>query len=92
VKITIEVPDDVAAHLVELEVRLKRLEADTVGTEQPVPEEDIDLVSSGIGLEFKRRLLQHSTSTPSMSSSTDSATPESAATKPRSSRKKAPSK
>jgi hypothetical protein len=58
VKITIEVPDDVAAHLVQLEARLKRLEADKTGAEQLVPEEDIDVVSAGIGLEFKRRLLQ----------------------------------
>lgn len=58
VKITIDVPDDVAAHWMELEARLKRLEADKTGTEQPVPEEEIDVVSSGIGLEFKRRLLQ----------------------------------
>lgn len=58
VKITLDVPDDVAAHLVELEARLKRLEADKTGSEQPVPEEDIDVVTAGIGLEFKRRLLQ----------------------------------
>ncbi|MDP2344390.1 MAG: ISKra4 family transposase [Deltaproteobacteria bacterium] len=58
VKITIDVPDELAVHLTELEARLKRLEADKVGTEAPIPEADIDLVTAGIGLDFKRRLLQ----------------------------------
>lgn len=58
VKITIEVPDELADHFRELEARLKKLEADKVGTEQPIPEDDIDVVTSGIALELKRRSLQ----------------------------------
>jgi hypothetical protein len=58
VKITLEVPEDVAEQLKELEARLKRLEADKVGTEDAIPEEDIDAVTAGISSSLKRRSLQ----------------------------------
>ena len=58
VKITLDVPDDVAEQLKELEARLKKLEADKVGTEDAIPEDEIDVVTAGIALALKRRSLQ----------------------------------
>ena len=57
-KITLDVPDDVAEELKALEARLKRLEADKVGTEDAISEDDIDVVTAGIALALKRRSLQ----------------------------------
>jgi hypothetical protein len=57
-KITLDVPDDVAEELKALEARLKRLEADKIGTEDAIPEGDIDSVTSSIALALKRRSLQ----------------------------------
>jgi hypothetical protein len=57
-KITLDVPDDVAEQLKKLEARLKRLEADKIGVEDAIPEDDIDVVTSGIALALKRRSLQ----------------------------------
>ncbi len=57
-KITLDVPDDVAEELKALEARLKRLEADKIGTEDAIPEDDIDVVTKGIALSLKRRSLQ----------------------------------
>jgi hypothetical protein len=57
-KITLDVPDDVAEQLKELEARLKRLEADKIGVEDAIPEDDIDMVTAGISLALKRRSLQ----------------------------------
>jgi hypothetical protein len=57
-RITLDVPDDVAEQLKELEARLKKLEADKIGTEDAIPEGDIDAVTSGIALSLKRRSLQ----------------------------------
>lgn len=58
VKITLDVPDDVAEQLKQLEARLKRLEADKIGVEDAIPEDDIDVVTAGISLALKRRSLQ----------------------------------
>lgn len=57
-KITLDVPDDVAEELKRLEARLKRLEADKIGVEDAIPEDDIDVVTAGIALSLKRRSLQ----------------------------------
>lgn len=57
-KITLDVPDDVAEMLKELEANLRRLEADKVGVEPAIPEREIDKVTSGIALALKRRSLQ----------------------------------
>ncbi len=57
-KITLDVPDDVAEELKALEARLKRLEADKIGIEDAIPEDDIDVVTKGIALSLKRRSLQ----------------------------------
>ena len=57
-KITLDVPDDVAEQLKELEARLKWLEADKIGIEDAIPEDDIDVVTAGISLALKRRSLQ----------------------------------
>ena len=57
-KITLDVPDDVAEELKALEARLKRLEADKIGVEDAIPEDDIDVVTMGIALSLKRRSLQ----------------------------------
>ena len=56
VKITIDVPDELAAHLTELEARLKRLETDKIGTEAVIPEEDIDLVGE-LSTDWNQRTL-----------------------------------
>ena len=58
ITLTFDVPDDVAERLKELEARLKRLEADKIGVEDAIPEDDIDVVTSGISLALKRRSLQ----------------------------------
>lgn len=57
-RITLDVPDDVAEELKALEARLKKLEADKLGTEDAIPEDDIDVVTKGIALSLKRRSLQ----------------------------------
>lgn len=58
VKITLDVPDDVAKMLQELEASLRKIEADKIGVEPSIPEREIDAVTSGIGLALKRRSLQ----------------------------------
>jgi hypothetical protein len=58
ITLTFDVPDDVAEQLKELEARLKRLEADRIGVEDAIPEDDIDVVTKGIALSLKRRSLQ----------------------------------
>jgi hypothetical protein len=57
-KVTIDVPEEVAQRLKELEGRLRQLEADKTGAGSPVTESEVDAVTSGIGLELKRRGLQ----------------------------------
>ena len=57
-KITLEVPDDVAEMFKALEARLKSLEADKTGAAPAVKESEVDVVTSGIALELKRRGLQ----------------------------------
>ena len=57
-KITLEVPDDVAEMFKALEFRLKSLEADKTGAAPAVKESEVDVVTSGIALELKRRGLQ----------------------------------
>ncbi len=57
-EITLEVPDDVAEMFKALEARLKSLEADKTGAAPAVKESEVDLVTSGIALELKRRGLQ----------------------------------
>lgn len=58
VKITLEVPEEVAELFKALEARLTSLEADRTGAAPPVKESEVDVVTSGIGLELKRRGLQ----------------------------------
>jgi len=58
VKITLEVPEELAAEFLALEARLKKLEADRVGVEKAIPESDIEKITSGISLALKRRSLQ----------------------------------
>lgn len=58
VKITLDVPEGLAADFLALEARLKKLEADRVGVEKAIPESDIEKVTSGISLTLKRRSLQ----------------------------------
>ena len=41
-KITLDVPDDVVKMLQELKANLRRLEADKIGVEFPIPEREID--------------------------------------------------
>jgi RHS repeat-associated protein len=47
-KITFDVPDDVAEQLRELEARLKRLEADKIGVEDAIPEDDIETYNGNV--------------------------------------------
>jgi hypothetical protein len=57
-RIILDVPDDVAASLKELEARLKKLEADKTGTAAPISESDIEAATSGITLDLLRRSVQ----------------------------------
>jgi hypothetical protein len=57
-KITLDVPDDVAELFNALDARLKSLEADKTGAAPAVKESEVDVVTSGIALELKRRGLQ----------------------------------
>ena len=57
-KITLEVPDNVSEMFKALEARLKALEADKTGAALAVKESEVDVVTSGIALELKRRGLQ----------------------------------
>ena len=58
VKITLNVPKEVAKLLKALETKLEGLEADKTGAAAPVTEGEVDAVTSGIALELKRRGLQ----------------------------------
>lgn len=57
-KVTLEVSEDVAKRLKELEAELRKLEADKLGEVGAVTERQVDVVTAGIGVELKRRALQ----------------------------------
>lgn len=57
-KLTLEVPDEVVEQFKALEARLKALEADKTGAAPAVKEVEVDVVTSAIARELKRRALQ----------------------------------
>ena len=87
-KITLEVPDDVAEMFKALEARLKSLEADRTGAAPAVKESEVDVVTSGIALELKRRGLQALEIDTEYVTSTGSGTSASSKPKRRTTRKK----